>query len=120
MKKILICLTVLSFISTIPAFGAAPYYYQAPNEGNMNFYPMMQRQMEREETLDFINNPEDYKQRREEKDAKLDYQEGKTNVNPYLNPTTFNLGGKTKFHNEQPSMEFTKDENGQIKIQGIK
>ncbi len=120
MKKILICLTVLSFISTIPAFGAAPYYYQAPNAGNMNFYPMMQRQMEREETLDFINNPEDYKQRREEKDAKLDYQEGKTNVNPYLKPTTFNLGGKTKLYNEQPSMEFTKDENGQIKIQGIK
>ena len=119
MKKVLLSLTILSFAFSVCPAPAAPYYYQAPNAGNMNFYPMMQRQMEKEETLDFINNPEDYKQKREAKDAKLDYQEGKTNINPYLKPTTFNLG-KSKTTPAPATMEFTKDENGQIKIQGIK
>ncbi len=118
MKKIL-CLTILCFTAISPAF-AVPYYYQAPNAGNMNFYPMMQRQMEQEQTLDFINNPEDYKQKREQKDAQLDYEQGKSNFNPsYLKPTTFNLG-KQKNTPTQTNMEFTKDENGQIRIQGIK
>ncbi len=118
MKKVLLGLAVLSFTASNFAV-AVPYYYQAPNAGNMNFYPMMQRQMEEEQTLDFINNPEDYKQKREAKDAQLDYQEGKTDINPYLKPTTFNLG-KQKPNPVQSNMEFTKDENGQIRIQGIK
>lgn len=119
MKKVLLSLTIVSFaLSCCPSI-ASPYYYQAPNAGNMNFYPMMQRQMEKEETLDFINNPEDYKQKREAKEAKQDFIEGKTDINPYLKPTTFNLG-KSKLNPAPASMEFTKDENGQIRIQGIK
>ena len=121
MKKILLCTMIIAFcevLSSNIAFSAMNYY-QAPNAGNMNFYPMMQRQKEKEETLDFINNPEDYKKKREAKDAKLDYQEGKTDINPYLTPARININAN-KFQTTTPSMEFTKDENGQIKIQGIK
>lgn len=121
MKKILLSLTIGTLAIMLNQGSALAVYYTAPNAGNMNFYPMMQRQMEKEETLDFINNPEDYKQKREEKDAKLDFMEGKTDVNPYFKPTSFNLGGKKEEElPPQKPMEFTKDENGQIKIQSIR
>lgn len=125
MKKLLLYIAVAGLVVAMNNNSSfASYYYQAPNAGNMSFYPMMQRQMEQEETLDFINDSENYKQKREEKDAKLDYIEGKTNpnVNPYYKPTSFNLGGSTEAEElpAQKPMEFTKDENGQIRIQGIK
>lgn len=125
MKKILLSIGILGFaaiLGTNTANAINYYTNPTPNGGNMNFYPLMQHQMEKEETLDFINNPENYKQKRETKEDKLDYQEGKSGINPYLKPTSINLGGK-KLNPLQASpspMEFTKDENGQIKIQGIK
>lgn len=116
MKKLLLGIALLGMLMQNAAL--AVNYYEAPNAGNMNFRPLMQYQMEKKETLDFVNNPEDYKQKREEKNAQLDYQEGKTDINPYLKPTSFGLSG-AKVQPAQP-MEFSKDENGEIRIQGIK
>lgn len=111
MKKILL-VSLLAFGMVYPlAAQAVPYnYLEAPNGSNRNFTGLMQHQFEKEETMDFIDNPEEYKIKREKKDAYLDYQEGKTQM-----PATQ--------LNQQPAvnkMEFTKDENGQIRIQGIK
>jgi hypothetical protein len=121
MKKTLLGLAIISFIGLSTNGAFAGYYYQAPNAGNMSFYPMMQRQMEQQETLDFVNHPEEYKEKRAKKDAQLDYEEGKVNpnVNPYYKPTSFNLKQKEDLPLQKP-MEFSKDENGQIRIQGIK
>lgn len=118
MKKNLLLLLLAIFTIGCNCSFAAMNYYQAPNAGNMNFYPLMQHQMEKEETLDFINNPEDYKNKREAKDAQLDYQEGKTDINPYLTPARVNIQSN-RFQSTPSSMEFKKDENGQIRIQGI-
>lgn len=118
MKKLLLGMTVFIFGIFIHNGAFAVNYYEAPNAGNMNFRPLMQYQMEKQETLDFVNKPEEYKQKRAEKNAKLDYQEGKSEINPYLKPTSFGLSG-VKTQPSQP-MEFTKDENGEIRIQGIK
>ena len=94
-------------------------YFQPPNGSNMNFYPMMQHQMEKQETLDFINNPNEYKQKREKKDAQLDYQEGKIPLeNPYFKPTSFDLKSEPQ-PPAQNNMEFTKDQDGNIRIQGL-
>lgn len=120
MKKILLSVAIVSLVAVPQSMVLAGMnYYQAPNAGNMNFYPLMQYQMEQEETLDFINNPEGYKQKREAKDAKLDYIEGKTDINPYLTPAKVNINSN-KFQTTPSSMEFTKDESGQIKIQSIR
>lgn len=125
MKKILLGLTISAFVTAMYSIPAYATYYQAPNGGNMNFYPLMQHQMEKEETLDFVNDPEHYKEKREQKDAQLDYQEGKTDVNPYFKPTSFNLKGspsqsqdQTETQTSEP-MQFMKDSNGQIRIQGM-
>ena len=67
MKKTLLGLAILSFIGLSTNGAFAGYYYQAPNAGNMSFYPMMQRQMEQQETLDFVNHPEEYKEKRAKK-----------------------------------------------------
>lgn len=93
-------------------------YYQPPNGSNMNFYPMMQHQMEKQETLDFINNPNEYKKKREAKDAQLDQQEGKIKENPYFKPTGFEMKNSSQ-PPAQNNMEFTKDEDGNIRIQGL-
>ena len=50
MKKTLLGLAILSFIGLSTNGAFAGYYYQAPNAGNMSFYPMMQRQMEQQKT----------------------------------------------------------------------
>lgn len=88
--------------------------YEAPNAGNMDFYPMMQRQMQEYETLDFVNNPEQYKEKREAKDNGNKIR--KSNFNPNYTP---NYGG-TFLHPVHPvQMQFTKDASGNIRIQGI-
>lgn len=123
MKKGLLITSLAIFaVSMTPNIAnSAMNYYQAPNAGNMNFYPLMQHQMEKEETLDFINNPEEYKQKREEKNVKQDFREGKTDVNPYLTPARLNIDAVNRQIPRAPqALEFVKDENGQIKIQGIK
>ncbi|MBD5401243.1 hypothetical protein HDR58_00365 [bacterium] len=121
MKNILLKAMIIGLIAGMSSSTALAVYYQAPNAGNMNFYPLMQHQIEKQETLDFINNPEDYKEKRERKDAQLDYEQGKRNTTPYIKPTSFNLNSNKNQELPEPvPMEFTKDENGQIKIQGIK
>lgn len=120
MKKLLLSLTMLSLL--VPNTVLANYLYQTPTAGTMNFYPMMQRQMEKEETLDFVNKPEEYKQKREAKDAQLDYEQGKIQ-SPYFKPTRMDINAnhlKSSPVVQDSNMEFTKDENGQIRIQGIK
>ncbi|MGN0030505.1 MAG: hypothetical protein ACI37Q_00950 [Candidatus Gastranaerophilaceae bacterium] len=110
MKKFVLPLLLISSFIFPLAVNAVPYnYLEAPNGSNRNFTGLMQRQFEKEETLDFIDNPEDYKTKREQKDVYLDYQEGKI---PY--PATRNIIPAAN------QMEFTTDENGQIKIQGIR
>ncbi len=110
MKKILlVSLFVFGMVYPLAAQAGAFNYLEAPNGSNRNFSGLMQRQFEKEETLDFIDNPEEYKIKREKKDTVLDYQEGKIQRPEYR-------------LNSQPAvnkMEFTKDDNGQIKIQGI-
>lgn len=122
MNKVLLTITVL-LLGNIFSGAFAANYYQAPNAGNLNFYPLMQHQMEKQETLDFVNNPEAYKEKREAKDAQLDYIEGKTNFNPSYKPTSFNLNS-TRDNNIEKlpaprEMEFSKDGNGQIIIKGV-
>ena len=120
MKKFLLSISILSLLAPNAVF--ANYIYQTPTAGTMNFYPMMQHQMEKEETLDFVNHPEEYKQKREAKDAQLDYEQGKVQ-SPYFQPTRMNINAnhlKSSPVVQDTNMEFTKDENGQIRNQGIK
>ena len=89
--------------------------YMAPNAGNMNFYPLMHSQMEQEETLDFINkSKEEYKKDREKKNNEQKMRESK--FNPNYAP---NYGGAFLHPVHPVQMQFTKDENGNIRIQGI-
>lgn len=114
MKKALFCIGLLSTIILGVNCASAYTLYEAPNAGNLNFYPMMQRQMEQTETLDFVNNPEDYKKKREAKDEGNKIRQ--SNFNPNYSP---NYGG-TYLHPVHPvQMQFTKDANGNIKIQGL-
>ena len=109
MKKSLLLGLCVTFLSCGYAFSIP--IYQAPNGGNSDFYPLMQYQMEKQETLDFINDSENYKKKREGKD-KAKIQE--TNFNPNYTPT------ETHLRTVQPAeMQFTRDENGNIKIQSI-
>ena len=107
----------ISFVVGFLAIGLCAYahpFYEAPNAGNMNFYPMMQRQMEQQETLDFANDSENYRKKR---DAKNDGNTVRqSNYNPNYSP---NYGG-TFLHPVHPvQMQFIKDASGSIKIQGI-
>ena len=113
MKKILSLVLVTSFILCANAVDAYTLY-EAPNAGNMDFYPMMQRQMQEYETLDFINNPEEYKEKREAKDAGNKIRN--SNFNPNYTP---NYGGAFLHPVHPVQMQFTKAANGNIKIQGI-
>ena len=96
---------------------SAVYFNQTPTAGNHNFYPLMQHQMEKEETLDFVNHPEEYKKKRAQKDARLDYIDGKTDVNPYANTTNPTINTR----NLRPvNMQFTTGGDGQLKIQELR
>lgn len=113
MKKILGLGAVFALIVCANSVGAYTLY-EAPNAGNMNFYPMMQRQMQQEETLDFVNNPEGYKERREAKDNGNKIRN--SNFNPNYSP---NYGGAFLHPVHPVQMQFTKDASGNIRIQGI-
>lgn len=113
MKKILGLSVGIALIACANSVGAYTLY-EAPNAGNMNFYPMMQRQMEQEETLDFVNNPEGYKEKREAKDAGNKIRN--SNFNPNYTP---NYGGAFLHPVHPVQMQFTKDANGNIRIQGL-
>ena len=65
MNKIFLLGTGISVLGLLVLIGTAQAtpIYQPPNVGNSNFYPLMQHQMEKEETLDFVNDSENYKKR---------------------------------------------------------
>ncbi len=103
---------MLSFVSTSSALAVSPTFSN-PSVGNMDFYPMMQYQMEKQETLDFTNDSENYKKKREQKDAQNEYRAGNKNFNPdYENSTGF-----LWFRRSHKNMKFTKDDSGNIIIQ---
>ncbi len=119
MKRILLGTAIAACMVTMCTSGAFAFtYYEAPNGGNMNFYPLMQHQMEQQETLDFQNNPESYKQRREAKDAATSGTviRNTSGYNPYYSPNY----GSTGLQQVHPvNMFFVKDASGNIRIQGL-
>ena len=116
MKKILLGIGLFVGFAVLAASNAdAAPMYTAPNVGNSNFLPLMQYEMQKEETLDFVNDSENYKKKR---DAKNNSENTirESVYNPNYSP---NYGG-TYLHPVHPvQMQFTKDENGNIKIQDI-
>ena len=114
MKKILSVLIMVGFVSCGSAI-ASPFNFLTPtNEGNRNFAPLMQYEFEKQETLDFKNNPEEYKQKREKKDRYLDYQEGKVDLTPDVR-TQYQMNNYAPGSN---NLQFIRGEDGQIKIKG--
>lgn len=87
MKKIFSIILLMAFVCPCEVFALNPTYSN-PTASTMNFYPMMRRQMEQEETLDFENDPEHYKEKRERKDEEAEYRAGNKNFNPKYNPST--------------------------------
>lgn len=111
MKKSLLLGICTLFLSC--NFACAMPMNPTPTVGNSDFYPLMQHQMEKEETLDFVNDSENYKKKRERKDNGA--VKG-SNFNPNYTP---NYGGNY-LHPAQPAqMQFTKDADGNIKIQNV-
>ena len=119
MKKALLTLGIINLLLAGSNVYASSYdYIGAPNAGNRNFAPLMKQQFEKKETMNFIQDPDEYKVKREKKDAYLDYKEGKTSEMPdFLKPK---IDIETTRLKPTNSMQFTTDENGQIKIQSIK
>ena len=114
MKKILLTVLVLGF-SVSGAY--ASYNYLSPTtEANRNFQPLMKHQFEREETLDFTQDPEHYKEKREKKEKFIEYSQPKVEIPPAA-ATQYNLQGTRPGSN---NLQFIKDENGKIRIQNIK
>ena len=114
MKKVLLTTLLLGFT----ACGAyASYNYLGPTtEMNRNFQPLMKHQFEKEETLDFSQDPEHYKEKREKKEKFIEYSQPKVEIPPAA-ATQFNLQGTRPGAN---NLQFVKDEDGKIRIQGIK
>ena len=108
MKKSLLLGICVLFVSA--NFAAAAPFNPVPNGGNSEFYPLMQYQMEKQETLDFMNDSENYKKKREEKDNK------NSNFNPNYTP---NYGSKGSSAIQPVKMQFVKDANGNIVIQSV-
>lgn len=114
MKKALLLIVLLGFGVT----GAyANYGYLTPTtEMNRNFQPLMKHQFEKEETLEFSQDPENYKEKREKKEKFIQYQQQKVDIPPAA-ATQYNLQNTRPGAN---NLQFVKDEDGKIKIQGIK
>lgn len=113
MKKLLVLFGIAMLLSGTEVF--ASKFEAAPNMGNLDFYPMMQRQMEQEETLDFVNKSENYKKNREKKNN--DNKVRESHFDPNYSP---NYGGAFLHPVHPVQMQFTKGADGSIKIQGIK
>ena len=112
MKRALLLGILLSFTS-VSAY--ANYGYLSPTtEGNRNFQPLMKHQFEREETLDFTNHPEEYKERREKKEKLIEYQQ-KIEIPPAA-ATQYNLQATRPGSN---NLQFIKGDDGKIKIKGM-
>ncbi|MBE7713517.1 MAG: hypothetical protein E7Z87_07225 [Cyanobacteria bacterium SIG26] len=118
MKKILLATMALLGTFIITNLSAQAYNYLGPtNEANRNFQPIMQHRFEKEETMDFVKDPDQYKIKREKKDAYLDYKEGKTTEIPEFMKPKININSTQK---PATNMEFTKGNDGQIHIQSIR
>ena len=111
MKKMLSLLLMLCIGPAGAALAYSPTYSN-PTESTINFYPMMRRQMEQDVTLDFENKPEEYRQKRAQKDAQAEYRAGNKNFNPDYSVNT----GFIKFKNSDKKKEFTTDSKGNIII----
>lgn len=111
MKKILALLMMVTFVTGGEVMAFSPTYSN-PSDSTLDFYPMMRRQMEREVTLDFENNPEQYKQKRAIKDAEAEYRAGNKNFDPKYGSKT----GIFKFQKSNKKQEFSTDANGNIII----
>lgn len=111
MKKILLSSMIVVFTSC----GAYAYNptYSAPNASTLDFYPLMMHQMDKEEFG--LSNTSD----KIEHKTETNINENKvrsSNFNPNYTP---NYGG-TYLHPVHPvSMQFTRGDDGTIKIQGI-
>lgn len=117
MKKILLSTIAFCGLLAASAISAQAYNYLGPtNEANRNFQPIMQHRFEKEETMDFVKDPDQYKIKRQKKDAYLDYKEGKTTEVPEFMKPKININSTQR----PSSMEFTKGTDGQIHIQSIK
>jgi len=114
MKKLLIALSavmVAGLLNINPA-SAVPGLPMGTDSGTRNVSNIQQYQFNKEETLDFVKDPEQYKTRRDKKNKYLDYQEGKVDVTPSV---------KHQYQTSQPrpgsnNLEFVRDENGKIRI----
>ena len=117
MNKLLIALSAVAIIGIInvnPA-SAVPGLPMGTNEGTRNITQIQQYQFNKEETLDFANDPEQYKTRRDKKNKYLDYQEGKVDITP---------SARTQYQPTQPrpgsnNLQFVGDENGKIRVKSV-
>lgn len=115
MKKLAI-LTILLGFTGCAAF--ANYgYISAPTGGNRNFQPLMRHQFEQTETLDFVNDAEHYKEKREQQEEAIKHQSKMQD----LKPTQFNLNHSrpTQEAPKTPAMEFSTTDDGHIIIKPI-
>ena len=114
MNKLLIAASAITVIGLFTAGSAiaAPGLPTGTDNGTRNFSSIQQYQFNKEETLDFTKDPEQYKQRRDKKNKYLDYQEGKVDLTPSV---------KNQYQTSQPrpgsnNLQFVRDENGKIRI----
>lgn len=112
MKKILLLSMIISLTIEVNAFAISPTYSN-PTAGTMDFYPLMQHQMEKQETLDFLNDSEHYKDKRSKKDAENEYRAGNKNFNPSYQSST----SLKKIYKKDKKMKFSTDSNGNIIIE---
>ncbi len=96
---------------------SAAVMYEPPNGGNINFYPLMQQQFEQQETLDFADKPEQYKERREAKDKQSNIVKQKLNSSPYYQAGFGNYSRQAR--PATGGMRFVKDADGNIRIQSV-
>ena len=111
MRKILILSILSLFVCSTGSYAISPTYSNSTGS-TADFYPLMQYQMEKQETLDFVNNSENYKEERAKKDAENAYRAGNKNFNPHYTTKT-NL---INVNHGKKNMEFSTDSNGNIII----
>lgn len=118
MKKLLIALPAVAVVGYFTAgsvFGIGADFPTGTDNGTRNFSQIKQHQFEKEETLDFINEPEQYQEKRNKKNKYLDYQEGKVDI-PQSVKTQYSTTNSRPGAN---NLQFVKDENGKIRIKSV-
>ena len=117
MKKLLLTSSIAIVCTLIFSSATQAYNYLGPtNEANRNFQPIMQHRFEKQETMDFVKDPDEYKVKRQKKDAYLDYKEGKTTEIPEFMKPKININSTQRPTN----MEFSRGSDNQIHIQSIR